>query len=76
MQVVHSVSREETIKVKKIFVAVPMAILFLTTTRLAHAQTGGCVDSPENPTAIFGLIAIAASFGIMHFRKRSGSRDK
>jgi XrtJ-associated TM-motif-TM protein len=68
-------SREETVKVKKIFAAVPVAILFLTTAALAHAQ-GGCVDSPENPTAVCGLIAAAASFGIMRFRNRTGSGKK
>lgn len=61
---------------KKAFQAVPVAILFLTTAAFAHPQTGGCVDSPENPTALFGLIAIAASFGLMYFRKRSNPRDK
>jgi len=75
MQDGHSVSREETIKVKKMFVAVPVAIFFLMTAALAHA-TDGCVDSPENPTVVFGLIAAAASLGLMRFRKRSGPRDK
>jgi XrtJ-associated TM-motif-TM protein len=71
----HCVSREGTVKVKKIFATVPVAILFLTTAAFVHAQ-GGCVDSPENPTAVFGVIAAAASFGLMHFRKRTGPRDK
>ncbi len=61
---------------KRISVAVPVAILFLTTAAFAHALGGGCVDSPENPTAVFGVIAAAVSFGLMRFRKRSGSRDK
>jgi XrtJ-associated TM-motif-TM protein len=69
------VSCEGTVKVKKIFLAVPVAMLFLTTAVHVHAQSG-CVDSPENPTAVFGVIAAAASFGFMHIRRRSGSRDK
>jgi XrtJ-associated TM-motif-TM protein len=60
---------------KRLLVAVPVAILFLATTTSVQAQSG-CVDSPENPTVVFGLIAAAASFGVMHFRKRFGSRDK
>jgi len=64
-----------TVKVKKISAAAPLAILFLTTIARVHAQTG-CVDSPEDPTVVFGLIAAAASFGIVHFRKRLGSRNK
>jgi len=74
-QVMHRVSGEGTVELKKILAAVPVAILFLTADALVHAQSG-CVDSPENPTAVFGVIAAAASFGLMHFRKRSGPRDK
>ncbi len=68
-------SGEGTVKVKKIFAAVQVAILFLTTAAFVQAQSG-CVDSPENPTAVFGILAAAASFGLMHLRKRSASRDK
>jgi XrtJ-associated TM-motif-TM protein len=89
MQFAHRVSTEETGKVKKILLVVPVAILLLPVTILllpaailslaptasVHAQSG-CADSPENPTVVFGLISAAASFGVMHFRKRSGSRDK
>lgn len=60
---------------KKIFLAVPVAVLFLTTAELVHAQ-GGCVDSPENPTVVFGLIAAAATFGLMRYRKSTSSREK
>jgi XrtJ-associated TM-motif-TM protein len=69
------VSLEETVMVKKMFVAAQLAILLLTTAALAHAQ-GGCVDSPEDPTVVSGLIAAAAAFGLMRFGKRSDSRDK
>ena len=40
-----------------------------------QAQTG-CEDSPENPTFVFGLITGAASFGLVHFRNRKGSRSR
>lgn len=66
---------KETVTVKKTFVLATVAIFFLTTATLVHALDG-CVDSPENPTAVFGLIAAAGSFGLFRLRKRSGSRDK
>jgi XrtJ-associated TM-motif-TM protein len=37
--------------------------LFLLAAFPLHAQ-GGCVDSPENPTAILGLIGAAGAFYI------------
>jgi len=42
--------------------------LFLLAAFPLHAQ-GGCVDSPENPTAILGLIAAAGVFCIP-FKKK------
>ena len=55
--------------------AIFVTTLILATTTFAHA-TDGCVDSPENPTVIFGLITAAASVGIARLRNRKGSRDK
>ena len=37
--------------------------LFLLAAFPLHAQ-GGCVDSPENPTAVLGLIGAAGAFCI------------
>jgi XrtJ-associated TM-motif-TM protein len=47
----------------------PVAFLLLTASAVVHAQTG-CVDSPENPTLIFGMMAAAASLGLAWFRGR------
>lgn len=44
----------------------------------ARAQSG-CVDSPENPTAVLGLIAGAASLGfhqLRQFRARKNNKLK
>ena len=56
--------------VKKIVVAVPVALLFLTTAAFVHAQ-GGCVDSPENPTA---LLAVVGGVGVLIARYRASRR--
>jgi hypothetical protein len=60
---------------QKLKCAIVFTTLILVTAPFAHA-TGGCVDSPENPTVIFGLITAVASFGLAHLRNRKGSRDK
>jgi XrtJ-associated TM-motif-TM protein len=44
--------------------------LFLLAAFPLHAQ-GGCVDSPENPTAILGLIGAAGAFYIPLKKKLS-----
>jgi XrtJ-associated TM-motif-TM protein len=49
--------------------------LLLATATVVRADSG-CVDSPENPTVVFGLITAAASLGLAHLRNRKGSRDK
>ncbi len=40
------------------------AVLFLFSAPLLHAQSGpgGCVDSPENPTAVLALVGSAGAF--------------
>ncbi len=40
------------------------AFLFLVSAPLLHAQTpiGGCVNSPENPTAVLAVVGSAGAF--------------
>ena len=38
-----------------------LATVILSVPVLAHAQLGGCVDSPENPTAVLVLVGTAAA---------------
>ena len=54
---------------KKFGYILPVALLILAATARVHAQDGGCVDSPENPTAILALVGMA-SVGINHLRNR------
>ena len=35
-----------------------LLVLFLLATAVAHAQ-GGCIDSPENPTALLAVVGTA-----------------
>ena len=64
---------------KKIALSLPIALLVLAAAIPAFAQDG-CVDSPENPTAVLGLIASAAGIGLVqlrnHFRSRKDSSKK
>ncbi len=66
--------RRQEGKVSKLNFSIPAALLLLMATS-AHAQNG-CVDSPENPTVVFGLIAAAASILLLRLRSRSGFRNK
>jgi XrtJ-associated TM-motif-TM protein len=61
--------------VKKLVYMLPVALLIMAATLPAHAQLGdqGCVDSPENPTAILALLGMAAA-GINQLRIRFGRR--
>jgi XrtJ-associated TM-motif-TM protein len=61
--------------VKKLAYIVPAAILLFATALPAFA-TGGCTDSPENPTVVLGLVVSAASIGFVQFRNRFGNRKK
>jgi XrtJ-associated TM-motif-TM protein len=36
---------------------------------VAHAQ-GGCVDSPENPTAVLGIVGALSGWAIQRIRAR------
>lgn len=51
------------------------ALLFLVSVPLVHAQTGGggCVNSPENPTAV---LAAVGSAGALFFSRRKLPRIK
>jgi XrtJ-associated TM-motif-TM protein len=59
---------------KKLAYFVPAAVLFFATALPVYAQTGGCTDSPENPTVVLGLLVSAASIGLLHFRNRIGNK--
>ena len=62
-------------KVKRVKFATLVVLFLLAASAAVHAQSG-CVDSPENPTLIFGLIAVAACLGMMCLRNRTGLREK
>jgi XrtJ-associated TM-motif-TM protein len=61
--------------VKKLGYILPVALLIAVAALPAFAQegVGGCVDSPENPTAILALVGMAA-VGINQLRTRFGGR--
>jgi XrtJ-associated TM-motif-TM protein len=67
--------RRQEGKVSKLNSIVPVVLLLLMASAAVRAQTG-CVDSPEDPTVVFGLIAAAASVGIMRLRAGKSARDK
>jgi XrtJ-associated TM-motif-TM protein len=54
--------------------AVLLLTLFFLLPVVAHAQTG-CLDSPENPTAILGLVGSAAA-GLCALRGRVFRRKR
>jgi XrtJ-associated TM-motif-TM protein len=56
--------------VKRVAFIVPVALLFITAALPLHAQLNGCTDSPENPTAVLGLLVSAASIGFVQIRNR------
>jgi XrtJ-associated TM-motif-TM protein len=60
---------------KKLMYIVPVVLAALAVSVPAVAQSG-CTDSPENPTAVLGLVVGAASLGYMHLRNRFGLRKK
>lgn len=65
---------------KKFGPILPAALLILAASARLHAQVDGCADSPENPTAVLGLIVGAAGIGYVqvrrYFRARSKPKDK
>jgi XrtJ-associated TM-motif-TM protein len=52
-----------------------LTILLLALTLPVHADQGGCVDSPENPTAILGFVG-AAGAGIAYLRIRIKAKTR
>jgi XrtJ-associated TM-motif-TM protein len=60
---------------KKLMYIVPVVLAAVAVAVPAGAQTG-CTDSPENPTAVLGLVVGAASLGYMQLRNRFGFRKK
>jgi XrtJ-associated TM-motif-TM protein len=61
---------------RKIHNFLPVVLLTLSATVRLHAQIEGCADSPENPTAVLGLIVGAAAYGYVRFRHRFAARNK
>jgi len=53
---------------------VVLAVLVLAATLKLHAQ-GGCVDSPEDPTVVLGLLGAAGMAGVV-LRNRIMARKK
>ena len=61
---------------KKLAYILPVVLCALVLAIPAHAQLGGCTDSPENPTAVLGLVVSAAGIGYAKLRAHLGSRKK
>jgi hypothetical protein len=63
---------------KKLATTIPMAILLSPMILSAQLQPKprlhGCTDSPENPTAVLGLVVGAAGLGIARLRHRLGKQ--
>jgi XrtJ-associated TM-motif-TM protein len=47
----------------------PVALLILAASVRLHGQVTGCDDSPENPTAVLGLIVSAVGIGYVKVRR-------
>jgi len=58
---------------KKLGTILPVAMLLLFTAINGNAQTG-CIDSPEDPTLISGIIAAVAAFGFSRLWKNKDVR--
>jgi XrtJ-associated TM-motif-TM protein len=59
---------------KKLGLILPVAMLVLLSAFRLHAQIDGCDDSPENPTAVLGVIVSAAGIGFVQIKNRLQSR--
>jgi XrtJ-associated TM-motif-TM protein len=62
--------------VKRLIFALPLVLAMILITPRAQAKLRGCTDSPENPTAVLGLLFAAAGVGSVQFRKRFGKGTK
>jgi XrtJ-associated TM-motif-TM protein len=61
---------------KKLAYIIPVVLFMLVATPHVFGQISGCEDSPENPTAVLGLIVSAVGIGYTQLRGRIGSRKK
>ena len=59
---------------KKFVYILPVALLILASSSMIHAQIEGCVDSPENPTALLALFG-AVGAGLVHLRNSFRGRN-
>jgi XrtJ-associated TM-motif-TM protein len=59
----------------KIRTIVPILLLLFAAAVRVHAQSG-CDDSPENPTAVLGLIVGVASLGYVRVRNHLRARNR
>jgi XrtJ-associated TM-motif-TM protein len=59
---------------KKFAYIVPVVLFMLVATPQIFAQISGCEDSPENPTAVLGLIMSAVGIGYVQLRNRIGKK--
>ena len=55
----------------------PLVLLVFAASLRLHAQDGfdGCTDSPENPTAVLGLLVAAAGLGSVRLRHYLRARN-
>jgi hypothetical protein len=53
---------------KRSALILPVVFLLLAAAGVVHAQDG-CVDSPEDPTVVFGLLAAGVTIAFTRFRK-------
>lgn len=65
---------------KKLSSIIRLVLFALTATVPLYAKATteckGCVASPENSTAVLGLVLCMACFGFVQFRKRFGASIK
>ncbi len=50
-----------------------LSIVLLLAVSVAHAQ-GGCINSPENPTAVLGIVGGLSGWAIQRLRARRSQR--
>lgn len=57
-----------------VLVAIMFTLTALSADAKTHKQLSGCVDSPENPTLVLGLVVAAAGYGFLRLRNRYAVR--
>jgi XrtJ-associated TM-motif-TM protein len=60
---------------KHLYSLLALGVLSFALITPLHAQTDGCVDSPENPTALLALVGTAGACGAV-LRQRMKARTK